>query len=107
MTVNMKIDISKPKQRGLAVGLNEFSGYTGLAVMAAVSGFIASNFSDRPEPFYLGIFIVVIGFVLSLLVKDTEGHIKLQSKSPNNEGPPLSAKQIFKITTYGVTLLDI
>lgn len=101
MTVNMKIDISKPKQRGLAIGLNEFSGYTGLAVMAAVSGFTAANFSDRPEPFYLGIFIVVIGFILSLLVKNTEGHIKLQSRSPNNEGPPLSAKQIFKITTYG------
>jgi len=100
MTVNMKIDLSKPSQRGFAVGLNEFAGYIGVAVMAAVSGFVATNFSNRPEPFYLGILIVVVGFILSLLVKDTEEHIRLQSKSSNNDGPVLSAKEVFKNTTY-------
>lgn len=99
MTVNMKIDLSKPTQRGFAVGLNEFAGYIGVAVMAGVSGFVATNFSNRPEPFYLGIIIVVIGFILSLLVRDTEEHIKLQTKSSNN-GPTLSAKEVFKITTF-------
>lgn len=99
MTVNMKIDISKPTQRGLAVGLNEFAGYVGVAVMAAVSGFVATNFSNRPEPFYLGIIIVLIGFILSSLVRDTEEHIKLQTKS-NNNGPTLSAKEVFKTTTF-------
>lgn len=99
MTVNMKIDLSKPTQRGFAVGLNEFAGYIGVAVMAGVSGFVATNFSNRPEPFYLGIIIVVIGFILSLLVRDTEEHTKLQTKSSNN-GPTLSAKEVFKITTF-------
>lgn len=100
MTVNMKIDISKPTQRGFAVGLNEFAGYIGVAVMAAVSGFVATSFSNRPEPFYLGIIIVIIGLILSLLVKDTEEHIKLQTKVFNNNGPTLSAKEVFKATTY-------
>lgn len=100
MTVNMKIDISKPTQRGLAVGLNEFSGYVGVAVMAVVSGFIATNYSNGRETFYLGIIIVVIGFILSLLVRDTEEHIKLQTKSSNNNGPTLSAKEVFKTTTF-------
>lgn len=99
MTVNMKIDISKPTQRGLAVGLNEFAGYIGVAVMAAASGFVATNFSNRPEPFYIGIFIVVIGFILSLLIRDTDEHIKTQAKSSNN-GPSLSAKEVFKTTTF-------
>lgn len=27
MTVNMKVDLAKPDQRGLAVGFNEFAGY--------------------------------------------------------------------------------
>ncbi|MFT9494345.1 MULTISPECIES: MFS transporter [Bacillota] len=99
MTVNMKIDVSKPTQRGFAVGLNEFAGYTGVAVMAAVSGFVASTYSNRPEPFYIGIVIVVIGFILSLLVKDTEAHIKLQSNS-SNKGTTLSAKEVFKNTTF-------
>ncbi|OAT83476.1 MFS transporter [Bacillus sp. MKU004] len=100
MTVNMKIDLSKPTQRGTAVGLNEFAGYSGVAVMAAVSGFVATNFSNRPEPFYLGIVIVFIGFILSLLVRDTAGHMKLQSKAAVHDGPTPSAKEVFKTTTY-------
>ncbi|GGM41035.1 MFS transporter [Paraliobacillus quinghaiensis] len=100
MTVNMKIDIAKPTQRGFAVGLNEFAGYIGVAVMAAASGFVATNFSNRPEPFYLGIIIVVIGFIFSLLVRDTKEHIKLQAKASNNNGPTLSAKEVFKTTTF-------
>ena len=99
MTVNMKIDIAKPTQRGFSVGLNEFAGYTGVAVMAAVSGFIATNYSNRPEPFYLGLVIVVVGLILSLLVKDTKEHIKLQSSS-SNLGATLSAGEVFKNTTF-------
>ncbi|WP_416144837.1 MFS transporter [Planococcus koreensis] len=99
MTVNMKIDISKPSQRGLAVGLNEFAGYTGVAAMAVVSGFIASSYSPRPEPFYLGIGIVAIGFILSLLVKDTKEFVKLQSaKSP--AAPKMTAGEVFMETTF-------
>ncbi|WLR52521.1 MFS transporter [Bacillus tianshenii] len=65
MTVNMKVDLAKSTQRGLAVGFNEFAGYTGVAVMAAVSGYVASTYSLSPEPFYIGIVLVIIGFILS------------------------------------------
>ncbi|MDQ0160976.1 MFS transporter [Aeribacillus alveayuensis] len=103
MTVNMKIDISKANQRGTAVGLNEFAGYSGVAIMAAVSGYVASSYSLRPEPFYLGIGIVIIGILLSLIVKDTGQHLKIQirdnatkTKSNNN----LSSKEVFNLTTW-------
>ena len=99
MTVNMKIDISKASQRGLAVGLNEFAGYTGVAAMAVVSGFIATSYSPRPEPFYLGIGIVVIGFVLSLLVKDTNEFLKLQS-AKSASAPKMTAGDVFLTTTF-------
>lgn len=101
MTVNMKMDISKPTQRGLAAGLNEFAGYTGVAVMAAISGMIAVHYSSRTEPFYLGIMIVAIGFVLSLLVKGTEDHIRLQAIEASAKRTERTAKEIFKMTTYG------
>jgi MFS family permease len=103
MIVNMKIDISKANQRGTAVGLNEFAGYSGVAIMAAVSGYVASSYSLRPEPFYLGIGIVIIGILLSLIVKDTGQHLKIQirdnatkTKSINN----LSSKEVFNLTTW-------
>lgn len=102
MTVNMKIDISKANQRGTAVGLNEFAGYSGVALMAAVSGYLASSYSLRPEPFYLGVGIVCIGIFLSFIVKDTEGHLK-QHIQKNSLGPKissLSSKEIFARTTW-------
>ncbi len=103
MTVNMKIDISKANQRGTAVGLNEFAGYSGVAIMAAVSGYIASSYSLRPEPFYIGIGIVVIGLLLSLVVKDTEQHLAVQiqkSSKDINQSNEVSAKEIFHLTTW-------
>jgi len=102
MTVNMKIDLSKADQRGTAVGLNEFAGYSGVAIMAAISGFIASSYTLRPEPFYLGIGIVIVGILLSLIVKDTSEHLRLQIKNStaNHAGAQRSAKEVFALTTW-------
>lgn len=98
MTVNMKIDISKPNQRGFAVGLNEFAGYTGVAFMAALSGFLASTFSNPIEPFYLGIMAMLVALVVSFFIKDTRDHIKLQSLVVTKNKQ--SSKEIFKNTTF-------
>lgn len=102
MTVNMKIDLSKPTQRGTAVGLNEFAGYSGVAIMAAVSGYIATSYSLRPEPFYIGIGIVVIGILLTLIVKDTADHLRLQIKKSGNaiSRNTKSPKEVFALTTW-------
>ncbi|WP_064092066.1 MFS transporter [Rossellomorea aquimaris] len=103
MTVNMKIDISKANQRGTAVGLNEFAGYSGVAILAAVSGYVASSYSLRPEPFYIGIGIVIVGIVLTLIVKDTGHHLKIQiqrdSTSIKSE-KGLSSMEVFHFTTW-------
>ena len=74
-TVIMKIDLVGPKQRGLAMGLNEFAGYLALASSALATGYLASHFGLRPVPFYLGIVYVVFGLLLSVaLVQETRGH---------------------------------
>lgn len=102
MTVNMKVDLVKGNQRGLAIGFNEFAGYTGVASAAAASGYLASAYSLRPEPFYLGIGAVVIGFILSLFTKDTSVHLKtqafMQAKTAIDES--MSAAEVFKKTTW-------
>jgi MFS family permease len=79
-TVIMKIDLVGSKQRGLAMGLNEFAGYLAVAGSAVATGWIAVNYGVRPEPFYLGIAFVAIGLVLSLLVvRDTSHHAAHES----------------------------
>ncbi len=101
MTLNMKIDLARGNQRGIAVGFNEFAGYIGVGLMAGISGYVASQTSIRPEPFYLGIGIVVIGFILSLFAKDTERHIEAQSDSHDGEEKEdFDAKEVFKKTTW-------
>ncbi|WP_074043003.1 MFS transporter [Geobacillus proteiniphilus] len=102
MTVNMKIDIAKANQRGTAVGLNEFAGYSGVAMMAAVSGFMASRYSLSPEPFYVGIGIAMVGMLLSLIVKDTEQHLKTQVQDHGSAMPDrsLSSREIFRLTSW-------
>lgn len=80
-TVIMKIDLAGPKNRGLAMGLNEFAGYFAVAVSALATGFIAAEFGLRPQPFYLGVGFVVLGTLLSLFaVKETLQHVAHESK---------------------------
>jgi MFS family permease len=75
-TVVMKIDLVGEKQRGFAMGLNEFAGYLAVAVVAFLTGWIASDYGLRPYPFYIGIALAFSGFFASwLLVKDTKHHI--------------------------------
>jgi MFS family permease len=101
-TVIMKIDLVGPKSRGLAVGMNEFTGYFALAATAFASGYIAQRYGLRPAPFYLGIVYGVLGLLLSiLLVRDTRGHVQLESESQPAPAQSLSFRQVFRLTTFG------
>jgi len=101
-TVIMKIDLVGSKQRGLAMGLNEFAGYVAVAASALATGWIASRYGVRPEPFYLGVGFVIVGLALSaMVVRETRGHASHESallgKLPP-EGIP-TARQVFWRTT--------
>lgn len=102
MTVIMKIDLVGPKQRGLAMGLNEFAGYLAVALSALATGYIAQAHGLRPEPFYLGIAFAAVGLALSVLfVRETHPHVALEAKDyqSNTAVEPhdgdLTTRQIF------------
>jgi MFS family permease len=101
-TVIMKIDLAGPKNRGLAMGLNEFAGYFAVALSALATGWIAAQNGLRPEPFMLGIGFVVIGLGLSvLLVQETLGHAQLEAANATQTGAAdLPASEIFKRTSF-------
>lgn len=96
-TVVMKIDLVGEKHRGLAMGLNEFAGYLAVALVAFLTGYIASNFGVRPYPFYLGYALVGLGLFGSLfLVRDTRHHVAKESQSSSTE----RLKKLFWQTTW-------
>jgi len=86
-TVIMKIDLAGAKNRGLAMGLNEFAGYFAVAVSALATGWIAASYGLRPQPFYLGVGFVAVGLVLSaVVVRETKDHVTHESSL--QEDPP-------------------
>lgn len=96
-TVVMKIDLVGEKDRGFAMGLNEFAGYLAVAVVAFATGMVASEFGLRPYPFYIGIVLSFAGLFTSwFLVKDTKHHVAMEASS-NNVAP---LKNIFWDTTW-------
>lgn len=76
-TVIMKIDLVGEKNRGFAMGLNEFAGYLSVGLVAYFTSKVAENYGVSPYPFYIGIIIAIVGFLLSLFfVKDTSQFIQ-------------------------------
>jgi len=104
MTVIMKVDLVGPKRRGLALGLNEFAGYFAVGVMSWVTGYIAAHSALRPQPFYLGIVIAVIGLAVSILfVRETRpyAHLEAATAPQTTSSFRPSLGHVFYVTTLG------
>jgi MFS family permease len=104
-TVIMKIDLVGPARRGLAMGLNEASGYLALAATAMATGAIADHAGLRPQPFFLGAAYAALGLGLSTLtVRETREHAHAEAarhpaaKKPDQHGE-LTTGQIAWITS--------
>jgi MFS family permease len=92
-TVIMKIDLVGPRQRGLAMGINEFAGYLAVGLAALATGYIARAYGLRPEPFYLGIACATAGLALSLLfVRETRHHVALETCAQTSRS---STREVF------------
>jgi MFS family permease len=104
-TVIMKIDLVGPAKRGLAMGFNEAAGYGAVALTALTTGFIASRYGLRPEPFYLGLLYAALGLGLStLFVRETRGHALHEAASYTATADrlpgDLTTAEIFTLTSF-------
>jgi MFS family permease len=104
-TVIMKIDLVGPERRGLAMGLNEASGYGAVAITALATGFIAAHYGLRPQPFFLGLAYAGLGLGLStLFVRETrafaehEAATHVDASAAAHQG--LSTRQVFLLTSF-------
>ncbi len=101
-TVIMKMDLAGPERRGLAMGLNEFAGYFAVGAAALATGYVASIWGLRPQPFYLGVGFIAFGLAMSvLLVQETRHHADHEARL--HRGPAekqLSQGEIFRRTSF-------
>lgn len=94
-TVIMKIDLVGPQQRGLAMGLNEAAGYLAVSAAAFGTGYLATAYGLRPQPFIIGIIIALAGLFSSIfLVRETQGHAAVEARTHRN-GAPSTAQPSF------------
>jgi MFS family permease len=104
-TIIMKIDLVGPAKRGLAMGFNEAAGYVAVAVTALATGFIASSYGLRPEPFYLGLAYAALGLGLSaVFVRETHGHARHEAATHTATAGHLHGElttgEIFRLTSF-------
>jgi MFS family permease len=101
MAINAKIDLAGPDQRGLAVGIDEAFGYTGVAVGAWITGVIAGQTGLRPEPFYFLAAVVVLAFLISIfLIKETVQYARAEGDDDHHDAN-LPFNEVLKRATYG------
>jgi len=96
-TVIMKIDLVGEKNRGLAMGINEFAGYLSVGLAAFLSGSIAAHYGYALYPFLPGVLFSVAGlFITIFFVKDTSAFVHAENLTNNI---PL-LKNVWKETTW-------
>ncbi len=108
-TVIMKVDLVGPKQRGLAMGLNEFAGYGALSLSALATGYLAATYGIRTAPFLPGIVFAFAGLILSaFFVRETHAHAKQEARESmqpssqlvSNSAHQPSFRDIFWLTSW-------
>jgi len=96
-TVTMKIDLVGERQRGLAMGLNEFAGYVAVALASFGSALLAQHYGSEYVIFYAGLLVAITGLLLSLLwVKDTRKHLSVEAAASCRKRIP----NVFVDTTW-------
>lgn len=101
MTVVMKMDLVGPGRRGLALGLNEAFGYGAVSLTALASGYLAATYGLRPQPFYLGVALTLLGLLLSLcFVRESRGHARQEARLGGGPRDPLPFARVVAQTSW-------
>ncbi len=101
-TVIMKIDLVGPRRRGLAMGLNEASGYLAVSLAAFGAAALAPALGLRLAPMWLGETLAVAGLILSfLLVRETLPFARLEETLGSIQTSAPSFWHVFRNTSWG------
>ena len=110
MTVTSKIDLVGPRNRGFALGINEFSGYAGVSVGGFLGGLLGGIYGLRVAPFLFVLGVILVMTVVSLLVRETLPFAQLETQTRRTDRqqdettashPRPRLATIFALTTWG------
>ncbi len=100
MSVTSKIDLVGPVNRGLAVGIDESSGYVGVGIGSYVAGILIASFGLRPAPYIMALAVVALGMAASAaLAKETKPWALVETKS-RSKGTAEPVPKLSKLASY-------
>lgn len=114
MTQTSKMDITRADERGLTMGLNEFSGYVGVAVAGIVTGYLAIGLGPRLGLFVFGAVVIGLAIIQArIAVRETHGWAKAEShrhasgtatgpkaRLPDNISDTPSTREVFTLMSW-------
>ncbi len=82
MTITKQLDLVGSRERGLAMGINEATGYIGVSISTVLTGVIAARYGLLQAPFVYGAAVLLVGLGASVLViRETRGHVLQEAKT--------------------------
>jgi len=100
-TVNMKIDPVGPKRRGLAMGINEASGYVAVSVAALGAGYLSAVYGPRMSMLAIGESAAIAGLLISaLLIHESRTHMEVESREHRVIAPAMAFREVFVLTSW-------
>lgn len=98
MTQTSKLDLTRPDERGLTIGLNEFAGYAGVALAGLATAWLATVLGARTGLLVFGGGTVLVALGLTLAwVKDTLPWARQDAArhAPNDDAPAPGTWEVF------------
>jgi MFS family permease len=81
MALTSKLDLTRPDQRGLANGLNEFCGYFAVALASFATAYLADRLGARVGLFVFGLSVIIPALLLALtVVRDTRPWAEMEER---------------------------
>ncbi len=102
MTQTSSLDFTKPQQRGLVIGLNEFAGYLGVALAGIATGYAATWLGARAGLLWFGTTVILSGTLLTVfVVVESKPWNELHStNNPLKAGTTLTTRQVFALMSW-------
>ncbi|MSP36629.1 MAG: MFS transporter [Limnohabitans sp.] len=102
MTQTSALDFTKPQQRGLVIGLNEFAGYLGMALAGIATGYAATWLGARAGLMWFGAAVILLGTLLTVFaVDESQPWNQLHSsQTPVSNSVSLTTRQIFALMSW-------
>lgn len=106
MTQTAKLDLARPEERGLTMGLNEFSGYVGVALGGIATALLATLLSPRDGLLVFGLSVTGAALALARIwVQDTLPWARAElSHSTASQEAPFRPRYPLRVTAAPGTL---